>query len=197
ARVSRVKSWLWVDDGSGPCPDWATPYEAAIAAGAGSGERTVPPWGRHGDDLYMLYTGGTTGMPKGVMWRQDDLYNLFSAQIWHDPLAPDLDAVRARIPAPGPVSIPVCPLMHGTGSFTSFQQLCLGGSLVILTSRRFDVEELLDAIEREGVNLLAIVGDAFAKPMLAAVDAQPQRWHQSSLGIILSPGVMWSVPTTQ
>ena len=71
-RLPRVKLWLWVDDGSGPCPDWATPYEAA--AEAGTAEPVQGPWGRDGDHLLLLYTGGTTGMPKGVMWRQDDLF---------------------------------------------------------------------------------------------------------------------------
>ncbi len=66
-RVPRVKGWLWVDDETGPCPDWATPYDDASKCAAG---RTRAPWGRSGDDLYMLYTGGTTGMPKGVMWRR-------------------------------------------------------------------------------------------------------------------------------
>src|SRR4051794_22229290 len=70
SRVPKVQLWLWVDDGSGPCPDWAVPYEQAAAVTEGQG-RTVAPWSRDGDDVYMLYTGGTTGMPKGVMWRQD------------------------------------------------------------------------------------------------------------------------------
>src|SRR5438067_1921881 len=77
-RVPSARLWLWVDDGSGPCPDWAQPYEDAAKAGK---ERVAPPWGRSGDDLYMLYTGGTTGMPKGVMWRQDDLYVAFSEAV--------------------------------------------------------------------------------------------------------------------
>jgi acyl-CoA synthetase (AMP-forming)/AMP-acid ligase II len=64
ARVPGVRLWLWVDDGSGPCPDWATPYGDAAKSASG---RVVPPWGRSDDDLYLLYTGGTTGMPKGVM----------------------------------------------------------------------------------------------------------------------------------
>ncbi len=64
-RVPGVKTWLWVDDDSGPCPEWATPYEDAAAT---TTERTAGPWGRSGDDLLLLYTGGTTGMPKGVMW---------------------------------------------------------------------------------------------------------------------------------
>ncbi|MEX2393114.1 MAG: AMP-binding protein, partial [Actinomycetota bacterium] len=63
ARVPGVRLWLWVDDGSGPCPEWATPYEDAASREV---ERVSPPWGRSPDDLYMLYTGGTTGMPKGV-----------------------------------------------------------------------------------------------------------------------------------
>ena len=62
-RVPRVHTWWWVDDGSGPCPTWATPYESA--ASTPTGTRTVPPWGRSGDHLLLLYTGGTTGMPKG------------------------------------------------------------------------------------------------------------------------------------
>ena len=70
ARVPRVRTWLWVDDGSDACPSWATPYEEAATTAA---RRVEAPWGRGDDDLLMIYTGGTTGMPKGVMWRQDDL----------------------------------------------------------------------------------------------------------------------------
>src|SRR5438093_6478882 len=68
SRVPRVRLWLWVEDGTGSCPDWATPYEQAATSADG---RVGAP--RGGDDIYMLYTGGTTGMPKGVMWRQGDL----------------------------------------------------------------------------------------------------------------------------
>ena len=76
-RVPRVATWLWVDDGDGLCPEWATPYEAA----ATDDERVVAPWGRSGDHLMMTYTGGTTGMPKGVMWRQDDLFRALVSQM--------------------------------------------------------------------------------------------------------------------
>src|SRR5207245_4383516 len=66
-RVPGVRTWLWVDDGGGPCPSWAEAYEtAATAAGPG---HTRSQWGRSGDDLMITYTGGTTGPPKGVMWR--------------------------------------------------------------------------------------------------------------------------------
>jgi 3-oxocholest-4-en-26-oate---CoA ligase len=195
-RVPRVRLWLWVDDGSGPCPEWATGYEET-AASARPGQRTVPPWPRTGDDLYLLYTGGTTGMPKGVMWRQDDLYNFFSDSVYHDPHQPDLDAVRARLTRPGPVAVPACPLMHGTGAFIAFQVLVQGGCIVTLTGRTFDVTELLDTVEAERVNVLAIVGDAFAKPMLRALDEHPGRWDISSLLVVVSSGVMWSEATKQ
>src|SRR4051794_5303149 len=71
-RLGRIRLWLWVDDGTGPCPEWATPYETAATTPAPS--RVQGPWGRSGDHLVLLYTGGTTGLPKGVMWRQDDLF---------------------------------------------------------------------------------------------------------------------------
>jgi fatty-acyl-CoA synthase len=194
-RVPKVRTWLWVDDGSGPCPDWAQPYEDAAKAGK---ERVVPPWGRSGDDLYMLYTGGTTGMPKGVMWRQDDLYVMFSEAVMHDPDVRDLDAVRTRLAAAAPlVGMPACPLMHGTGAFTSFQTMFMGGAVATLQSRRLDVVELLDTVERERVNTLAIVGDAFARPILAALDENEGRWDISSLLMIVSSGVMWSEPVKQ
>ena len=96
-RVPGVKGWLWVDDGSGPCPDWATPYEDAAKSAVG---RVRAPWGRSGDDLYMLYTGGTTGMPKGVMWRQDDLFaRLIDGGVRHYDVNGGLEGVRAALEA--------------------------------------------------------------------------------------------------
>jgi fatty-acyl-CoA synthase len=190
-----VHTWLWVDDGSAPCPDWATPYEEAAASAAG---RTTAPWPRDGDDLNFLYTGGTTGMPKGVMWRQDDLVRATVAGV--NPLfkdEADLTKVDEAVTGPGLVQIPACPLMHGTGQFTALIFLTLGGSLVLLENRTLDVVEMLDTIERRKVNALAIVGDAFAKPLLAALDAEPERWDISSLVTITSSGVMWSEETKQ
>ncbi|HSL58131.1 MAG TPA: acyl-CoA synthetase [Acidimicrobiales bacterium] len=194
-RVPRVRTWLWVDDGSSPCPDWATPYEDAAATAT---DRVTPPWGRSGDHLLMLYTGGTTGMPKGVMWRQHDLVTVLAGA--QNPVfqgEPDLDAVRATFTEPGMRALPACPQMHGTGWFTSLAALSIGGSVVTLTSRNLDVAELFDTIEREGVNAIAIVGDAFAKPMLAALDANPGTWDISSLFLVTSSGVMWSEATKQ
>ena len=143
-RVPRVKGWLWVDDDTGPCPEWATPYDDAAKSAIG---RVAAPWGRSGDDLYMLYTGGTTGMPKGVMWRQDDLFaRLIDSSVRHYPVDGGLEAVRAALEAsPGGVTLlPACPLMHGTGNFPSNTILAEGGRVCLLESRRYDPVELLD-----------------------------------------------------
>jgi fatty-acyl-CoA synthase len=195
ARVPRVRTWLWVDDGSGPCPDWATPYESAATSGA---SRVEPPWGRSPDDLYLLYTGGTTGMPKGVMWRQGDLTSMLNSTATTklpDDASPD-ELRRIIVEAgPGQVHLPGCPLMHGTGALSSFGAMSAAGSIVTLVGRHFDVVELLQTIEREAVSSLAIVGDAFAKPMLRALDDAPGKYDISSLKLILSSGVMWSTET--
>jgi fatty-acyl-CoA synthase len=191
-RVPAVRNWLWVDDNTGPCPDWATPYDEAAKSAT---TRTVAPWGRSGDDLLMIYTGGTTGMPKGVMWRQDDLFaRLISGGTRHYPEDGGVAAVRQSLmdDATSLNLLPACPLMHGTGWFTTNTILAEGGRVVLLESRRYDPVELLDTVEREKVNGLVIVGDPFSRPLLTALDAQPDHWDLSSLAIIISSGAMWS-----
>jgi fatty-acyl-CoA synthase len=196
-RLPKVATWLWVDDGSGPCPEWALPYETAATTPT---DRVVPPWGRGDDDILLMYTGGTTGMPKGVMWRQDSLVKAVVSSVdplWAGPA--DYDAMREKLTgaAPGGVLLPGPPLMHGTGQFTTFIALSGAGVVVLLESRHFEIEELLDTIEARRVNSLIIVGDAFAKPMLRTLDAHPGRWDLSSLVMITSSGVMWSEPVKQ
>jgi 3-oxocholest-4-en-26-oate---CoA ligase len=194
-RLPRVKGWLWVDDGSGSCPAWATPYEDVAEE---SVERQRASWGRDGDHLYMLYTGGTTGMPKGVMWRQDDLIMLLASQLGAGfPEQPDYEAVRAMRTAPGAIALPACPLMHGTGALISMVTLSQAGCVVLLAERNYDPAELLDTVQREKANLVVIVGDAFAKPMLRALDGDPGRWDLSSVFAMTSSGVMWSEETKQ
>ncbi|MEN3273422.1 MAG: 3-oxocholest-4-en-26-oate---CoA ligase [Actinomycetota bacterium] len=196
SNLPDVKTWLWVDDDAAPCPEWATPYETAATSAAG---RVIPPWGRSADDLYLLYTGGTTGMPKGVMWRQGDIFSMMAAAATVPIADATKEEITERVRANGPaqVHLPACPLMHGTGALTSFGALNVGGSVVTLTNRHLDITELLDVIEREGVSSMAIVGDAFAKPMLRALDDSPGKWDISSIKLIASSGVMWSQETKE
>jgi acyl-CoA synthetase (AMP-forming)/AMP-acid ligase II len=197
-RLPKVRHWLWVDDSNGERPAWAESYEDAVATPT---ERVVAPWGRSGDDILMIYTGGTTGMPKGVMWRQDDLIRAVIAvgnpTYLEDPEQIGVDTPIDALPGPGAPGLPACPLMHGTGWFTANLYLTQAGSLVLLESRHFDVPELLDTIEREGVGAMTIVGDAFAKPIVKELDADPDRWDLSSLVLVTSSGVMWSEAAKQ
>ena len=193
-RVPRITTWLWVDDGSSPCPDWATPYEDAAAAGTDT--NVQGSWGRTGDHLLLLYTGGTTGMPKGVMWRQDDLFGVLDANNRNRlPPEQDLEAATTRLTQAGPRNMPSAPLMHGTGLFNAISNMMIGGSITCMEARSFSPEEFLDTVERYGINSTSIVGDAFAKPILKALDDEPDRWDISSLRVIVSSGVIWSKET--
>ena len=192
-RLPSIHTWLWVDDGTGPCPAWATPYESAAASWPG---RTAAPWGRSGDHLLLLYTGGTTGLPKGVMWRQDDLFRaLDRLNRRRLPSPTDVDELASQLDRPGPSGLPAAPLMHGTGLVNALTTLSFGGSIVTLAGRHFDPVELLDTVERQRVKSMTIVGDAFGRPILRALDAEPDRWDISGLRVIISSGVMWSKET--
>jgi fatty-acyl-CoA synthase len=193
SRLPRVRLWLHVDDGHGPTAEWAVPYEEAAAQ-----PPLDPGTGRSGDDLLFIYTGGTTGMPKGVMWRQDDLFAVLNrtGEVRY-PEAGGVEDVHATLSRPSKYSpprlVPGPPLMHGTGLFTAMSVLSSGGSVVMPETRHLDPEALLDLIEAERVTEMSIVGDAFAKPILAALDTYPGRWDISSLWLVISSGVMWSV----
>jgi acyl-CoA synthetase (AMP-forming)/AMP-acid ligase II len=200
-RVDRVRGRLpgvlqWVQVG-GDAPDWATSYEELASDGDPS------PLGiqRSGDDLLFIYTGGTTGMPKGVMWRHDDLWGALrygaSMPCNGGQAVADLDTLLANIRAygPGGGQVPACPLMHGTGLFTALNALACGTAIITLAAPGFDAEELWDAVDRNRATSVVIVGDAFAKPMLDALERNPGRWDIASIGLMVSSGVMWSRET--
>ncbi len=144
-----------------------------------------------GDDLIFLYTGGTTGYPKAVMWRNEDLYRA----LWQmsrpntEPPAVADTIGKGRAAA---TTLPACPLMHGTGLFITLSGLAGGGKVVLIDSQRLDPVRTWSDVEREGVAALTIVGDAFARPLIEALDTNPQRWDLSSLRAITSSGVTWS-----
>ncbi len=195
ARVPRVRQWLWVDDGSGPCPAWATPYEAAAETPVREGWR---PWPVSGDDILLLYTGGTTGIPKGVAWRQEDLFLRLNTENGDAfPEQADTAFLRSKISKSGRAHLSAGPLMHGAGLLTCFMTLSRGGAISHLRERGFKASDLLDTIDRDRVATLMWVGDAFARPVLEALDAGRERWDLSSLRTIISSGVVFSAEIKQ
>jgi len=192
-----VRLAVQVDDG-GQLVAGAVDYESLLEA-----HEPMERIERSGDDLLFLYTGGTTGMPKAVMWRQEDLFAALApaaTAFFGLPIPEDrsgVEAVVRKVHESGlvPVHLPASPLMHGTGQFSTLQVLFLGGTIVTLEGRHFDPHELWQTVQRERVTQIAIVGDAFAKPMLRALDEAEARgdpYDLSSLLLVISSGVMWS-----
>ena len=199
-QLPKLRALVQVDDGS-PLVDGAVFYEDAVAH-----HEPMARIERSGDDLWFLYTGGTTGMPKGVMWRNEDLFGALAAIVY--PIlglavpgsVEEAGALAAHANADGRPGIimPASPLMHGTGLMTAMQVLFVGGEAVMLDSRKFDAHELWRTVERERVTHISIVGDAFAKPMIEALDeasAAGKPYDLSSLLVVVSSGVMWSAET--
>jgi len=190
-RAPGVREWIELEDGA-PGNAFATPYEPLVAAGA---ERLDLP--RAGGDLLFLYTGGTTGMPKGVMWEQSALWRTLGGGgnvVLGEKPSTSYAEQRDRIAQEARAQriLPGSPLMHGTGLFTTLNALGGGGACITLTARSLDAEELWDVVERRRATALSIVGDAFAKPMLRALEAHPGRWKLDHCRLLVSSGVMWS-----
>lgn len=190
-QLPKVKVWLAV---GANVPAWSASFDELATRTALDPVRT--PWGRSGDDLLLLYTGGTTGLPKGVMWRQEDLLgvgNFVANPLLGIPaLASPEDAGPRAQRVPRPVTCIACPLMHGTGMFTALSALHMGGTILLLDKQSFDAAALWDQVERWRATRISIVGQAFALPMLEALDRYPGRWKLPALRVIGSSGAMWS-----
>jgi 3-oxocholest-4-en-26-oate---CoA ligase len=196
-KAPKLRAAVQVDDGT-PLLDGALRYEDLIAA-----HEPMERIERSGDDIIFLYTGGSTGMPRAVMWRHEDLfgalaplaYAFFGLEMPADSLEAGDRACKVHESGLVPVHLPASPLMHGTGQFSSLQVLLLGGTIVTLESRHFDPHELWRVVQSERVKQIAIVGDAFAKPMVRALEeaeARGEPYDISSLLLVISSGVMWS-----
>ena len=201
-RLTKVKCWVAVADPGHAAPDWAEDYDGVIAR-VPTQRPVRATWGRSGDDLLLLYTGGTTGMPKGVMWRQDDLFQVLGAggnAALGVPPATSIAELLARHASPEHLrstSLVCAPLMHGTGQFSAFINFINGGTVATLPSRKFDANELWNEVERLQATNVVIVGLAFSTPMLEALEASPGRWNLASVRAMSSSGSMWSLENKQ
>jgi 3-oxocholest-4-en-26-oate---CoA ligase len=170
-------------------------YEERLAAAPTA--RPVPGT-RSADDLYLIYTGGTTGMPKGVMWRHEDIY--FASLGGRGTPSRGVPALRRpeevvdRVRRGDPITrrLPLCPLMHGGAQWVALQTLLTGGALVLDTDRHFDAEHALALLAGELVELTMLIGDATARPLADALDRAPDRYDLSALQVVASGGAILS-----
>jgi fatty-acyl-CoA synthase len=199
-RLPGLKLLVEVDDGVGvgQVGD-AVAYEELVA-----GNEPMERIERAEDDIYMLYTGGTTGMPKGVMYATGGMASgLIASGFPLLGVAPPTDAAEvagivktAVDDGRQLISVPCAPLMHGTGLWIgAFIPHLAGGHVITLTNRSLDPHEVLDTVERHRATAVTIVGDSFAKPLIAALDeGKPDgsSYDTSSIAVISSSGVMWT-----
>ena len=202
-RAPNVKLWIEVDDGGDTVPG-AVAYESLIGS-----HEPAPRIRRSEGDVYMIYTGGTTGMPKGVMYEISELLQLcvnlgFAFFNLGEP--PALGEISGRGDelwrgSESIVSIPACPLMHGTGIWLgAMTALCVGASVATLKGRSFDAHELWQVAEREKARQIVIVGDSFAKSMLRTLDEARDAgrpYDLSELEVVVSSGAMWTSEVKQ
>ena len=187
----RLRELVVIEDGSdaddlGPA---ATAYEQAIAGG--SPDRDFGP--RSADDLYVIYTGGTTGMPKGVMWRSEDIFKgaMGGGNFGGAPVASPEDLALAAANPPL-VHCITAPMMHGGGQWVAWITLSMGGTVVLWTGHRYDPDEIWRLVERTRAQLVMLVGDAMARPLAEALAAHPGRYDTSSVLAVGSGGSILS-----
>jgi 3-oxocholest-4-en-26-oate---CoA ligase len=187
AELPHMRLLLQVADGSGNALlPGAIDYEDALAQS--SDDRPALQWS--GDDLYILYTGGTTGFPKGVLWRQEDIF--FGALGGHPPGAPkheSLDSIVTTARNGILRALPAPPFMHGAAHWMAFTCLHQGGAVVVQNNPvRLDPDDIWSTVEREQIAFLTIVGDAFGRPLLDQLDKKA--YDLSRFNVLLSGGAI-------
>ena len=201
--LPNIKAWIEVPDGSKSNFDQCMQYEEILKNYSPMERVTRDP-----ETVYMLYTGGTTGMPKGVMYKQGEflafLFKTLKAMGYDVP--EDLNNLEESIKTSKAnnqfiKSLVGCPLMHGTGMWLgAFLPLLLGGTVITTSNLGFDSDKLWKQVEDKKATNIVIVGDAFAKPMLDSLDAAKKKnepYDISSVQVIISSGVMWSSEVKQ
>ena len=191
---------LVVEDGSdgGPEVSGAESYEDALAGA--SPDRGFGP--RSPDDLYLLYTGGTTGMPKGVMWRQEDIFfAAMGGSGWGTGPVESPEGIVERVPTDDTgrvVMLVIGPLMHGNAQWAMWNSITVGGTTVLATDHRFEADRIWRLVERERVVSIALVGDAMARPLAHALSTSPPgTYDTSSVFVVASGGAMLSKTVKQ
>ncbi|MBM3676096.1 MAG: acyl-CoA synthetase [Actinobacteria bacterium] len=190
--LPMLRHVIVAEDGSGASVDGLdfTDYEEAVASGASGRDFGL----RSGDDIHMIYTGGTTGMPKGVMWRQEDIFYALCGGI--DAYSntrierPEELSERAAAAPAGGVSFPIAPLMHGAGQVSTIRGLIHGDTTVL--TPRFDAEAAWRLVDAEKINLLGITGDAMARPLADTLERIHEELDLSSLISIGSSAAIFS-----
>jgi acyl-CoA synthetase (AMP-forming)/AMP-acid ligase II len=191
-RLPKLTTFFAVEDGSdADCSAIGSLNHDEELANA-SPERDFAP--RSADDVYIVYTGGTTGLPKGVMWRHEDLF--FAALMGGNPYGPPPErpeqvGENAKL---GPVltALPAAPLMHAAAHWTALIYLFSGGTLVLAPGTGFDAGRIWQLVEQEKVQVMAIVGDAMARPLADALEKPGASYDTSSLLAIGSGGATYS-----
>tara|TARA_B100001063_G_scaffold93229_1_gene86862 strand:- start:1189 stop:2892 length:1704 start_codon:yes stop_codon:yes gene_type:complete len=196
--LPNIKAWIEISDGTESHFSDALNYDQLLDSSSPM-ERIY----RDPETIYMLYTGGTTGMPKGVMYKQGEflivLFSTLKAMGYDVP--EDINNLEEQIHSFKKDntfirSLIGCPLMHGTGMWLgAFLPLLLGGTAITSRNLGFDADQMWTQVEDTQTSNIVIVGDAFAKPMLDALNNasnQGKPYDLSSVKVIISSGVMWS-----